>query len=671
MIELIDALHALGTWSAGALWVPMLAWTLLAAPLYLLARHTTAGRPLHRYRMLQALLLTLPVGVLAAAWVDVTALWEGWRNLSGPMSAAEGSWLLLPTEPSAAASSPAAPSPAWDVYHGLGLLTSFAVGVALAQCARLVWAGRAIARLRSAATDPVSDSAQVTADALAAEMGIRRPVRVRRFDDAVVPLTFGTFRPVILLPRTLAKQPDALRMTLTHELIHIRRFDFPARWVEKLIAAVFAVHPALPWLLDAVASSREMACDAEALRRLQGERKRYADLLFSFSALSASQPGFAVSIADTSSSLKERIQAMTRFDPSDYSPRFASLLAGTLLVVLGIGIVACSDAVTPPQVEESESTPPATQSEELDGSEVFVVVEDRPELKGGMQAVQEAVQYPEFAKKAGIEGRVFVQFVVDENGDVLNPTVTRGVHTLLDQAALNAVKDLSFEPGRQRGQAVKVRMSLPVTFKLGDESSADAESSALEEAGIGMQIRSISLSGSTLRGQLVNRETRAPIGEATIQTRWGDATTDSNGRFSVQLDEGASTISDLPSDATPPPPVRLDISHATYRNATIGLPIHNLGDEGAKLRESDASLFEKAGMQELSVGLQADGIVSVNGRATNISDLADVIERKLAATDAKTYVSLTVNGDARMEAVNRVKASVHAAGAERISYMSK
>jgi len=671
-MELIDALHALGTWSAGALWAPMLAWTVLAAPLYLLARHATAGRPLHRYRMLQALLLTLPIGVLAAAWVDVSAVWDGWHSLPETASAGETTWLLLPAQPSAATSQSAATAPAWDVYHGLGLLTSGALIAALVQCTRLAWAGGAIARLRSAATDPISDSAQVTANALAAEMGIRRPVRVRRFDDAVVPLTFGTCRPVILLPRTLAKQPDALRMTLTHELIHIRRFDFPARWVENLIAAVFAVHPALPWLLDAVASSREIACDAEALRRLQGERKRYADLLFSFSTLATPQLAFAVRIAETSSSLKERIHAMTHFDPSEYSPRFASLLAVTLLITLGLGIVACSDAITPPQGEESETDPVATETEPLDDDgEVFIVVEERPELEGGMQALQEAIQYPELAKKAGIEGRVFVQFVVDVNGDVLNPTVIRGVHRLLDQAALNAVKALSFEPGRQRGQAVKVQMALPFTFKLGDESSDDAESSALEEAGIGMQIRSISLRGSTLRGQLVNRETGALIGEATIQTRWDDATTDSNGRFSVQLDEGASTLSDLPPDATPPPPVRLDISHANYRNATIGLPIHNLGDEGAKLKESVASLFEKAGMRELSVGLRADGTVSVNGQATTISDLTDVIERKLAATDAKTYVSLTVDGDARMEAVNRVKASVHAAGAERISYMSK
>jgi TonB family protein len=302
-------------------------------------------------------------------------------------------------------------------------------------------------------------------------MGIRRPVRVQPTDEATVPLTFGTLRPTIVLPDTLAEQPDALRMTLIHELIHVRRFDFLARWTEKLIAAVFAIHPFLPRLAQAIAASREMACDAEALRRLHGDRKRYANLLFSFSTLPTPQAAFAVSITDTSSSLKDRIHAMTQLDPSDYSPRFASLFAATLLVVLGLGIVACSDAVAPPAADETTVETESAQSETISSDDVFIKVQERPQLKGGMQALQEAIQYPEAAKEEGIEGRVFVQFVVGENGDVLKPTVTRGVHESLDQAALNAVKDLSFEPGRQDGEAVKVKMALPVTFKLGNGES--------------------------------------------------------------------------------------------------------------------------------------------------------------------------------------------------------
>ncbi|PSQ97509.1 MAG: energy transducer TonB [Bacteroidetes bacterium SW_11_64_17] len=110
--------------------------------------------------------------------------------------------------------------------------------------------------------------------------------------------------------------------------------------------------------------------------------------------------------------------------------------------------------------------PPGDGEEEEEEQEIFMVVENQPELKGGMKALQESVEYPEFAKKAGIEGRVIVQFVVNEQGNVQNPKVTRGVHKLLNEEAIKAVKEQSFKPGKQRGEAVKVQMSLPVTFRL-------------------------------------------------------------------------------------------------------------------------------------------------------------------------------------------------------------
>jgi protein TonB len=120
-------------------------------------------------------------------------------------------------------------------------------------------------------------------------------------------------------------------------------------------------------------------------------------------------------------------------------------------------------------LDESLSTdqgPPEPEEEEEDTSdEIFVVVENNPDC-GGRKRLQRKVEYPSFAKKAGIEGRVFVQFVVNEEGKVVNPKITRGVHKLLNQEVLKQVKTLNCEPGKQRGEPVKVQMSLPVTFKL-------------------------------------------------------------------------------------------------------------------------------------------------------------------------------------------------------------
>jgi protein TonB len=115
---------------------------------------------------------------------------------------------------------------------------------------------------------------------------------------------------------------------------------------------------------------------------------------------------------------------------------------------------------------DTSQGPPKDEEEEEEEQEIFMVVENQPELIGGMRSLQEAVDYPDFAKKAGIEGRVIVQFVVDEQGNVKNPKVTRGVHKLLNEEAIKAVKEQKFKPGKQRGKAVKVQMSLPVTFRL-------------------------------------------------------------------------------------------------------------------------------------------------------------------------------------------------------------
>lgn len=109
--------------------------------------------------------------------------------------------------------------------------------------------------------------------------------------------------------------------------------------------------------------------------------------------------------------------------------------------------------------------PPAAKKVEEE-PEIFLVVEQDPELIGGLEGLQRSIRYPEIARKAGIEGRVFVQFVVDEKGNVIDPVVTRGIGGGCDEAALDAVRKAKFKPGKQRGRAVKVQYSLPVTFRL-------------------------------------------------------------------------------------------------------------------------------------------------------------------------------------------------------------
>lgn len=119
---------------------------------------------------------------------------------------------------------------------------------------------------------------------------------------------------------------------------------------------------------------------------------------------------------------------------------------------------------------DTRTTPPPPGDEDEDDEdqpeeEIFVAVEESPNC-GGLQALRKKLEYPSLAQKAGIEGRVLVQFVVDEEGNVTNPEVTRGVHELLNKAAVEAVKKLDCTSGKQRGRPVKVQMSMPVVFRL-------------------------------------------------------------------------------------------------------------------------------------------------------------------------------------------------------------
>jgi TonB family protein len=98
--------------------------------------------------------------------------------------------------------------------------------------------------------------------------------------------------------------------------------------------------------------------------------------------------------------------------------------------------------------------------------ETFVVVESPPTLIGGIAKLQREIRYPTIARKAGIQGRVFLQFVVQKDGTPADIIVVRGIGAGCDEEAVRALREMIFTPGRQRGEPVRVRMTLPVTFQL-------------------------------------------------------------------------------------------------------------------------------------------------------------------------------------------------------------
>ncbi len=110
---------------------------------------------------------------------------------------------------------------------------------------------------------------------------------------------------------------------------------------------------------------------------------------------------------------------------------------------------------------------------EIPKEEIFVIVENMPEPKEGMQTFYEYIgknlKYPEEARKAGIEGKVFVQFTVTKDGSLTDIKVLKGIGHGCDEEAIKVLQNAEkWKPGAQRGKVVNVRMSLPIVFKLGD-----------------------------------------------------------------------------------------------------------------------------------------------------------------------------------------------------------
>jgi protein TonB len=111
------------------------------------------------------------------------------------------------------------------------------------------------------------------------------------------------------------------------------------------------------------------------------------------------------------------------------------------------------------------------EEEEVEEEQIFQVVEEMPEFPGGqaecMKWLGKNMKYPQISQENGVQGRVIVQFVVNQDGSIVDAQVVRGVDPYLDKEALRVIGNMpKWKPGKQRGKAVRVKFTLPVMFRL-------------------------------------------------------------------------------------------------------------------------------------------------------------------------------------------------------------
>lgn len=147
------------------------------------------------------------------------------------------------------------------------------------------------------------------------------------------------------------------------------------------------------------------------------------------------------------------------------------------------GVATLQDKKGTQKTKEVAPPPPpaAVKSATVNDSVVFEVVVEMPDFPGGQSALMEYlaknIKYPATAHENGKQGRVIVSFVVKKDGSISDTKVVRGVDPYLDKEAERVITAMpNWKPGKQRGQAVNVRFTVPVTFRLsGPEPAKPAE----------------------------------------------------------------------------------------------------------------------------------------------------------------------------------------------------
>lgn len=135
-----------------------------------------------------------------------------------------------------------------------------------------------------------------------------------------------------------------------------------------------------------------------------------------------------------------------------------------------VNILTTEDTPDTPQ-PDAYVPPTNTEIEEEDVTKIFVIVEEMPQFPGGetelLRFVNKSIKYPVIAQENGIQGRVICSFVINRDGSVVDTEVMRGVDPSLDKEALRVINTMpKWTPGKQRGKPVRVKYTIPITFRL-------------------------------------------------------------------------------------------------------------------------------------------------------------------------------------------------------------
>ena len=373
---------------------------------------------------------------------------------------------LLPTVSISAPGTSAAPAPAGFDWH-VWLLAIYLAGAAFtllrlaAELGRLWWQAQGLPRTAAGGYTRVETHGR---------------------------LPTSSFGRVVFWDETLPLSPAEACQVLAHELAHVRQHHTADRLLLELLRAVLWFNPFVHLCARALALTHEFLADEAALLEPASPIPSLSmSISMSYSQLLARQVasrlGFSVPLAH-SFSHSQTLSRIAMIQKTHPIRRWKQWLALPLLGVLLVA-VACEKAAPPAEPAASGETadaqvaPPPPPLIVLHNGQgvpppppaVYTYVEQMPQLPGGGNSgaivafIQKNLAYPNVAAADRREGRVFISFIINNQGEVQAPTIVKGLSAPYDAAVLAAVRKLPrFEPGKQAGQSVAVSLTVPILF---------------------------------------------------------------------------------------------------------------------------------------------------------------------------------------------------------------
>lgn len=269
-----------------------------------------------------------------------------------------------------------------------------------------------------------------------------------------------------------AVKEDEISEILTHEMAHVRQHHSVDVLLAEMVSICCWMNP-FAWLLK-----REVRLNLEFLADRKVMEAGFATKSYQYHLLGlAYNHKYGLSNNFNFSHLKQRIIMMNKKKSNAAGHIKYALFVLPAFALLVAGNISCSqDASQTEDAKEEVVAPVSPEAKEAPADstakeEVFMVAEQMPEYPGGMKEMlkflQENVKYPENAMKNNVQGRVIVQFVVEKDGTPTEFKVLRSVDPDLDAEALRVMKAMpKWKPGMQKGQVVRVKFTVPVSFKL-------------------------------------------------------------------------------------------------------------------------------------------------------------------------------------------------------------